>query len=376
MNPKYPVFIPTKGRWEHLYTIRAFWRCGIPFYVVVEPQQVDDYRRAFDKEGIVPIEILVTPHRDEGLVPTRNWIWDFASAMGAERFWTFDDNIRGLFRYNRNLLVPCGDGTPLRVIEEFTERYDNVMIAGMNYFMFVSRKCLYPPFYFNARVYSNMLLWTDYPDPRGFAYRNEMKRYNDDTDLNLRVLKDGNCTVLFNAFLVDKLATMIVKGGMGYTRDEDDREKDSRYQATLELKEKHPDVTTITRKWGRWHHHVNYEPFRKNRVIPRPGTEEIPEGENEFGLLLEVNGEIIPKEIGLSKKALAAEADAKAAARKERARERGKQIRARRPKKTPEPVGQAAEDAPKMTDAMREQARDVCRRARETELRREEGFDK
>ena len=375
MNPRYPVFIPTKGRWNNLYTMRAFWRCGIPFYAVVEPQQLDDYRRAFDAEGIKPVEILVTPHRDEGLVPTRNFVWDFASAMGAERFWTFDDNIRGLFRYNRNLLVPCGDGTPLAVVEDFTERYDNVVISGMNYFMFVSRKCLYPPFYFNARVYSNMLLWTDYPDPRGFAYRNEMKRYNDDTDLNLRVLKDGNCTILFNAFLIDKLATMVVKGGMGYTRDENDREKDSRYQATLELKEKHPDVTTITRKWGRWHHHVNYEPFRKNRLISRPGTDEIPEGENEFGLQLEVNGEIVPKEIGLGREFLAKEADAKAAARKERARERGKEIRRRRPQQAPATEPVPAEVSPEERAAILERSRSACDRVRDTELRRKEGFD-
>ena len=38
-------------------------------------------------------------------------------------------------------------------------------------------------------------------------------RYNEDTDLSLRTLKSGLCTVLFNAFLGDKQTTMTGTGG-------------------------------------------------------------------------------------------------------------------------------------------------------------------
>ena len=39
MNPKYPVFVPTKGRWESLLTIKAFEKLDIPYQAVVEKQE-------------------------------------------------------------------------------------------------------------------------------------------------------------------------------------------------------------------------------------------------------------------------------------------------------------------------------------------------
>jgi hypothetical protein len=51
------------------------------------------------------------------------------------------------------------------------------------------------------------------------------------------------------------------------------------------LQQQHPDVTKITRKWGRWQHQVDYRPFKANRLIKKPGLE-IPAGPNEYGMRL------------------------------------------------------------------------------------------
>ena len=51
------------------------------------------------------------------------------------------------------------------------------------------------------------------------------------------------------------------------------------------LQEQHPDVTKITRKWGRWQHHVDYRPFKANRLVRREGVE-VPEGVNDYGMRL------------------------------------------------------------------------------------------
>jgi hypothetical protein len=278
MNPRYPIFVPTKGRWESLKTIRALEAIGVPYTAVVEAQEWNDYERA----GVAAENLLILPHRDKGLVVTRNWIWDYALSLGVRRFWTFDDNIEGFYRLNRNIKTPVADGTILRAIEEFTERYTNVTISGMNYFMFASRKTKVPPYTLNTRVYSNMLIETDYRDPRGKPYRNE-GFYNDDTDLCLRVLKDRNCTILFNAFLIMKSTTMTVKGGMTPHYLGDGRRK-----MAEELAAKHPDVTTITRKWGRWQHQVDYSRFAKNKLIRRSDIV-IPEGVNNYGMELEID---------------------------------------------------------------------------------------
>jgi hypothetical protein len=274
MNPRYPVFVPTKGRWESRLTIKALENIGVPYKAVIEAQEYDNYAAVIDSKNII-----VLPHRDKGLVVTRNWIWDYALAQGYQRFWTMDDNIRNFFRLNHNLKVPITTGTPLWAMEDFTERYTNVPISGMNYFMFASRKTKAAPFTLNTRVYSNMLIETDARDPSGKPYRNE-GFYNDDTDLCLRILKDGYCTILFNAFLIEKSVTMTVKGGMTpYYQG------DGRLKMVQELQAKHPDVVKITRKWGRWQHQVDYRPFKNNQLRKRTDIE-IPTGVNNYGMKL------------------------------------------------------------------------------------------
>ena len=144
----------------------------------------------------------------------------------------------------------------------------------MQYELFVPRKEMHPPFILNTRIYSCILIKNDLP----YRWRG---RYNEDTDLALRALKDGWCTVLFVAFLADKMATLTMKGG-----NTDDLYRDNgRYQMALSLQQQHPDVVKITRKWGRWQHQVDYRPFKHNRLIRKPGIV-IPQGSNEYGMVL------------------------------------------------------------------------------------------
>ena len=104
--------------------------------------------------------------------------------------------------------------------------------------------------------------------------------YNEYTILSLDMLKAGWCTVQFNAFLQNKVATQTVKGG----------NTDVLYAAgTLDkskmLVREHPDVTRLVWKFGRYHHHVDYTPFKHNRLVRRPVVE-IPQGVNEYGMRL------------------------------------------------------------------------------------------
>jgi len=104
--------------------------------------------------------------------------------------------------------------------------------------------------------------------------------YNDDTDLCLQALKGGMCTVLFNAFLCYKLTTMTVSGG-----NTPIYRGDGRLRMAEELRERHPDVVTITEKWGRPQHLVDYSPFRRNRLVARPGLA-LRDSTDEYGMRL------------------------------------------------------------------------------------------
>lgn len=272
MNPKYPIYVISKGRWETRLTSKALEKISVPYRIVIEPQELEQYSAVIDPEKIL---VLPFSNLGQGSIPARNWVWEHSISAGAKRHWILDDNISGFFRLNLNLKTPVADGTIFRAAEDFTDRYENVVMSGMNYFMFASRKTKMPPYYLNTRVYSCILLRNDID----FRWRG---RYNEDTDLSIRILKAGWCTILFNAFLCFKNTTMTMKGG----NTDELYKDDGRLQMAQSLVDQHPDIVKVSEKWGRYQHHVDYRGFQRNRLKPRPDFER-PEGIDNFGMVLQ-----------------------------------------------------------------------------------------
>jgi len=259
MNPDYPIYVISKGRWESRLTTKALTRMGVPHHVVIEPQEHEQYAAVID-----PAKLLVLPFSNlgQGSIPARNWVWEHAVSTGAARHWILDDNIREFRRLHRGRRHPVCDGTIFKAAEGFVDRYENVALAGFEYVMFTpTTRTTWPAMRFNTRIYSCILIKNDLPHRwRG--------RYNEDTDLSLRVLKDGWCTILFMAFLCQKIATMKMKGGNTDVL----YQGDGRLEMAQSLQRQHPDVTTIARRWNRWQHVVDYRPFKCNKLRPRPGV--------------------------------------------------------------------------------------------------------
>lgn len=279
MNPKYPIYIPSKNRFDSRLTSKALERLKVPYYIVIEPHQYDNYAEHIDKSKILTLP-WSKPDSSTELVKTRNWIKEHSIKSGAKRHWQIDDNIKEFFRYNNNKFTVVDSGTIFRCIEDFSDRYENVAISGMQYLMFVSRRAKQPPVAFNTRIYSCSLILNSIPyEWRGI--------YNDDTDICLRAMKDGWCTALFNAFVCRKSTTMTVKGGNTdiYGKNKSGRkEDDGRWLMADSLLKQHPDVTTIVHKWGRWQHHVDYRPFKKNKLIRKKDVK-IQSGINNYGMV-------------------------------------------------------------------------------------------
>lgn len=262
MTPRFPLYIPTKGRADSRLTSKALTAMGVPHFLVVEPQEVDVYERAARGSlgSVLPLDMTYKGRyelcddlgltKSTGPGPARNFIWDHSIASGHAWHWVMDDNIRAFFRLNHNLKVPCRAPEFWRSMEDFVLRYTNVAMAGPNYFMFVSRKSAVPPFVRNTRIYSCNLIRNDLP----FRWRG---RYNEDTILSLDMLKAGWCTVQFNAFLQEKTTTQHLGGGNTaefYARE-------GTAPKSVMLKRVHPDVTKLVMKFGREHHHVDYKVF-------------------------------------------------------------------------------------------------------------------
>lgn len=271
-NPRYPVYVISKGRWESRLTIKALERINVPFRVVIEPQEYDNYAAVIDSSRILALPFS---NLGQGSIPARNWVWEHSINDGHARHWILDDNINGFFRLNHNLKTPVADGSIFRIAEDFADRYSNLALCGFNYFMFAKRKDKIPPFVSNTRIYSCILIQNDIP----YRWRG---RYNEDTDLSLRVLKGGLCTILFNAFLAFKETTMTMKGG----NTDELYQGDGRLLMAQSLQKQHPDLVKITRKWGRWQHSVNYRVFRDNKLILKSGIT-IPDRVNNYGMELE-----------------------------------------------------------------------------------------
>jgi hypothetical protein len=288
-NPKYPVYIISKGRSESMLTSRSLARMKVNHYIAIEPQDEDLYEAALDKFKIRPyVTLLIAPFSNHGDGPgrARNWCWDHSISIGAEKHWVLDDNIADFYRLHKNKRVRVESGAIFRAAEDFVGRYENVPIAGFQYRFFIAPNSKYPPYVKNTRIYSTLLIDNN-------CKHRWRGRYNEDTDICLQVLKDGDCTIQFNAFLQGKAATQTVKGGNTeefYHKEGADEGKwienvnsEGTRNKSQMLVDLHPDVARMVWRYKRWHHYVDYSSFKKNELRLKSGVA-MPEGNNNYGM--------------------------------------------------------------------------------------------
>ena len=251
-HTRYPIYIISKGRSEYRHTSKALEKMGIPYFIVVEPQEFDAYKNRVGPLGTV-LELPFSNH-GKGSGPARNWCWEHSLANGYERHWLMDDNIVdfGRLHNNKRYMIEKGSGA-FRATEDFVDRFENVALAGPHYKFFVINQCAYQPFILNSRLMSCILINNSFPERwRG--------KFNEDVDLSIRVLKEGWTTMLFYNFFQGKMRTGTVKGGNTTEVYEDYKGKgdnDPAYNKSRMLKEMHPDCVTLVERYGRVHHHVD-----------------------------------------------------------------------------------------------------------------------
>jgi len=274
MNPKNSIYIISKGRWDSRLTVKALEEINVPFQIVVEPSEYNNYAKVID-----PKKIIKTPEnfseRNKGGVPVRNFVWNLSKEKNEKYHWILDDNIRCFRRYNNDIKYKVMDGTIFKCAEDFVDRYENVMLSGFQYSSFMAYNRQKRPFTHNTRIYSCILI------KNSLNIKWEGK-YNEDSDLALRTLKMGYCTILFNAFLQDKVSTMIMKGG---NTDTIYNTKDERLEFAKSLEKKHPDCVKTIRRYNRWHHSINFNAFKKNKLKLKKGIQ-LKNEINDYGMYL------------------------------------------------------------------------------------------
>ena len=262
---RYPIYIVSKGRWQNGLTTKALTVMGIDHWLVCEEHEADLYR------ANTKAQILILPQsyldnydtcdnlgstKSKGPGAARNFVWDHSTAAGYKRHWVMDDNLDAFHRLNRNEKFEVETPVIFAAAEDFIDRYSNIPVAGFNYYSFCKKTDKVPPFVLNTRIYSCLLIENAAP----YRWRG---RYNEDTDLSLRVLKDGLCTLQFNAFLCGKVTTQRMSGG----NTKEFYAEEGTLPKSQMLADLHPDVAKVVWRFNRWHHHVDYKPFKNNTLL-------------------------------------------------------------------------------------------------------------
>jgi hypothetical protein len=284
MQLEFPVYIPSKSRAEIATTPRFLDSIGVPYRLVIEEQQFAEYNKFFPAEKLIILDPIykktfdplmeLADGQSTGSGPARNFLWEHSIAEGHAFHWTMDDNIQLFARLHKNQRIPVGDGTIFAAMEEFVLRYENIAMAGPQYWMFAPSRAKLPPFVVGTRIYSCNLIRNDLP----YRWRG---RYNEDTILSLDILKSNHWqTVLFNAFLQYKITTQKMAGG----NTEAFYAEEGTLPKSQMLVDAHPDVSKVSWKFNRWHHHVNYEKFKDIPLIKKADYE--PPDENKYKLKL------------------------------------------------------------------------------------------
>ena len=296
--PQFPLYIPSKGRYEYMMTSKSLTEMGVSHNIVVEPQEVENYQKAVKHwrllTKVIPLDMSFKEKyelcddlglaKSTGSGPARNFCWEHSLSEGHDWHWIMDDNIRHFCRLNKNERVNVKTSAFWRAMEDFVLRYKNVAMAGPHYRMFAPDRQKQPPFITNTRVYSCNLIRNDLP----YRWRG---RYNEDTILSLDMLKGGWCTIQFKAFLQDKMPTQTIKGGntdelyQGDTRSDGERyAKQGTVEKSQMLVREHPDVASVVWRFGRIHHHVDYSCFKQKLL--RKENIHIPKDVNDYGMSL------------------------------------------------------------------------------------------
>jgi len=300
VKPRFPIFVPSKGRADKYLTMRVLDEWGVPYRVIVEEPEYDDYARTIPADRLVVLNEEYKRRyelcdnlglsKSTGPGPARNQAWDIALQEGWEYFWVMDDNIRAFYRRNKSLRDYC-DQTMMRACEDWVQRYTNIAMAGPDYLMFSSPQNTLKPFLANTRIYSCAMIRTDTP----FRFRG---RYNEDTILSLDMLVAGWCTVLFKAWLQEKINTQQIKGG----NTQEFYEKEGTLLKSRMLVQEYPDLTRLVFRYGRWHHEVDYARFLHRNHLEKKPDIAIPEGVNEYGMQLNTRKKRQPQRRSKTKK--------------------------------------------------------------------------
>ena len=119
-SPQFPLYIPSKTRYDSNFTAKYLDYMKVPYKLVVEEQEYYLYLSALgDRKKLLVLDNSYKEKYDycddyatdkpTGSGPARNFIWEHSISEGHKYHWIMDDNIRSFRRLNKNEKVSLKD---------------------------------------------------------------------------------------------------------------------------------------------------------------------------------------------------------------------------------------------------------------------------
>lgn len=255
---KYPVFIVSKGRADISYTAKMFKDDNVQYKILVERQEYEEYLKYHDQSTL---EVLPFSNLGVGSYPARNYAKELAKKQNAKFHWVFDDNIRGACKFVKGSKVPCSSALAIDRAEKLNDLYTNVAILAFNYRYFVATD-INKPFFINVHCYSCMLIKTD-------ININWRLKYNEDVDLCLQALTQKHCTILLNAYCMNKISTSAKLKGGNQTDLYSNNDKHKKIQKADTLRKMWPQYVELKMRYNRPHHYVDWKKHFKHTLLKK-----------------------------------------------------------------------------------------------------------
>ena len=135
MNPNFPLYIPSKGRYEIRLTSEYLIYMKVPHYIVIEEQEYELYKKHINSK-LVTLLILDKKYQEEyetlddlgdskskGPGAARNFAWQHSIDNGFDWHWVMDDNISSFYRAHKNRQIKVSNGAIFKAMDDFCLRY-------------------------------------------------------------------------------------------------------------------------------------------------------------------------------------------------------------------------------------------------------------
>tara|TARA_R100000742_G_C4272116_1_gene91204 strand:+ start:711 stop:1505 length:795 start_codon:yes stop_codon:yes gene_type:complete len=233
MKNKYTIYIPSKDRPQHCLTAKLLEKNNINFYIVIEPQDLDKYIEVYPLK-----RLLLLPKNDQGIAYVRNWIKFFSIFNNEDFHWQIDDNIRAFSKRENDKNNKISPIDAFNFVENYIKDFVNIGIVGLKHQVF-AWSCK-EDISINKQVYSCVLV----NNKLKIDWRDQCV---EDTDYSLQVLTNNFCTIIFNRYVIDKVATQKMKGG----NTEISYSGEGRNIRALGLQKNWPNIFKIKEQYGR-----------------------------------------------------------------------------------------------------------------------------